>query len=142
MKNSLHHLRILTVAILGSFVTHLASAAPFEWTGASGVDDLWATAANWNPSGPPAPTDSPVFGVTDVVGDSVTINNMVGASATIAALSYTNSTAATWNVTEIPTGVTLTVAGTVVIGGGAANNLSTAAAMVGGRLPSLSRFLK
>jgi hypothetical protein len=60
------------------------------------------------------------------------VNNIVGANKTIAALSYTNTLSGTWQVTQIPSGVTLTVSGNVIVGGGNAVGLSTSAAMTGG----------
>ncbi|TAK98314.1 MAG: hypothetical protein EPO07_12185 [Verrucomicrobia bacterium] len=135
MKTFLHHLRTLTLGILSLLVVPLAPAASFEWTGASGADVLWATAANWNPSGVPGASDSPIFGVTATVGDAVTVNNTVGTSTNVTALSYTNSTSGSWHVTQIPSGVSLTVSGTVTVGGATGTGsplLVTSAAMVGG----------
>ena len=120
------NLRRLTVLFfLGVLSISRSSAATFDWTGASGTDDLWATAGNWNPSGVPDTADSVIFGDADIVGDAFTVNNIVGANKTIAALSYTNSLSGTWHVTQIPSGVTLTVAGTVIVGGGNAMSLDT-----------------
>jgi len=132
MKFSQQHQLTLLLVAFSLMATYLAPAASFEWSGASGADDFWSTGANWNPGGPPGSADSPVFGETDTVGDATTVNNIVGPSTTVAALSYTNSLAGTWHVTEISSGSTLTVSGTVIVGGGTVNNLSTAAAMVGG----------
>ncbi len=127
------NLRRLTVLFLfGVLSASRSSAATFDWTGASGTDDLWATAGNWNPSGVPDTADSVIFGDADIVGDSSTVNNIVGANKTIATLSYTNSLAGTWHVTQIPSGVTLTVSGTVTVGGGNLMSLDTSAAMTGG----------
>ena len=132
-SNCFSNLRRLTVLfLLGVLSVFRSSAAPFEWTGATGTDDLWATAGNWNPSGPPGTADSVTFDDTDTVADAINVNNIVGANKTIAALSYTNSLSGTWHVTQIPPGVTLTVSGSVIIGGGTGAGLNTSAAMTGG----------
>jgi autotransporter-associated beta strand protein len=127
------NLRRMTVLfVLGMLSVSRSLAVSFEWTGATGADDLWATAGNWNPSGPPGTADSVIFGDTDPVADAFTVNNIVGANKTIAALSYTNSLSGTWHVTQIASGVTLTVSGAVIIGGGTGAGLNTSAAMTGG----------
>jgi len=122
MQPMLNPVRTLA-ALVPLIVSHLllqtrsASAAPFEWTG-GGMDDFWASSCNWNPGDPPLPADSPMFGVTDAVGDAFTVNNIVRVNATIVALSCTNNTVATWHLAKIPATTTLRVTGIVTIGGG------------------------
>jgi len=119
---------LLVATLLSGVLVGAAHAATTLWTGASGVDTLWATPANWNPS-PPGSGDTAIFNDTATVGDQFTVNNIVGADTTIAALSYTNSSA--WHVTQIPAGTTLTVGGATVVGSLAAGGITTSAALVG-----------
>ena len=65
------------------------------------------------------------------MSDKVTVNNVVGASITIGGLSYTNSVAGTWHVTQIPAATTLGVSGAMIVGGGPGGGPTTSAAMTG-----------
>lgn len=119
---------IFALAIPGS-----GFGATFVWDNPTPGANNWNVNANWNPAtGNPGAADTALFGDLGTGFDQFTANNVVSVNTTVAALSYTNSVAGTWHVTEIPTGVTLTSSGNVVIGGGTANNLNTSVAMVGG----------
>ena len=119
--------------ILGFFLIQSATAAITTWTGAGGDD--WSTAGNWD-SGSPGLADTAIFGEADAVVNATTVNNIVDATSTIAALSYSNKTAANFQVTQIPAATTLTVSGLLTVGGqttGAtgANTLVTKASITG-----------
>lgn len=127
--------RLLALVGAGCALAQLASAAPYYWNGASGVDFSWATGANWTPAGPPLATDTALFGADATVGDNLTVNNTIGGSRTIASLTYSNAVNGTWHVTEVPVGQTLTVSGNLVVGGGTGNGAPTLislSAMTGG----------
>ena len=77
-----------------------------------------------------------VFGINDTSGSSTTVNNTVdaGFAGTITGLTYNSTSATAFNVTQIPTGQTLTVTGPVVVGGvnGVSTAIMTEAYMTGG----------
>jgi autotransporter-associated beta strand protein len=130
MKNqsSLHAL--LTACALFALVPLVSSATTNVWNVATPGANPWSTGGNWSPAGPPGSADTALFGVTGTSANSTTVNNVVDANTTITGLSYTNTTSGTWHVTQIPSGITLTVSNTVNVGG--TTNLSTTAAMTGG----------
>jgi hypothetical protein len=111
-------------------LSHLANAASFFWTGASGVDTNWSTASNWSAnSGSPGSADTAVFTSTNASGASTTVNNAVSVNTTITALINTNTTSATWHVTDIPAGVTLTTTNATWGGNFGVNGLQDNVAM-------------
>src|SRR5215469_6420415 len=84
-------LSLLAVSVVFS-LSHLANAASFFWTGASGVDTNWSTPANWSAnSGSPGSADTAVFTATNTSGTSTTVNNAVTVNTTITALINTNT---------------------------------------------------
>src|SRR5581483_4301095 len=106
----------LSVSLL--LLSSSAHATTFMWNVASPGANNWNVNANWSPStGNPGSADTALFGAVGTAGSSSTINNVVSVNTTITALSYTNATAGTWHVTQIPAGVTLTVSGATIVGG-------------------------
>ena len=112
--------RIGAAALLAALAcAPLAHASTYTWNAVSGN---WSTSANWNlnsPVGGPLAGDTAVFNNTDTSASSNTVNNTVdlGFAGTIANLQYTNaSTSPTFQVTQIPTGETLTVTNSVLVG--------------------------
>ena len=73
-----------------SLAASSVNAAAFTWTGTGGQN--WATASNWNPSGPgPGATDTASFtdaGSLTLPGETT---NVLNANRTIAGLSYSNT---------------------------------------------------
>src|ERR1017187_8265003 len=114
---------LLMSALLGA-AQWSGAAGTTTWSGA-GADKNWSTAGNWFTAGgstPPATAVAVVFGVgafpasTNTVG---AINNLVGASTSIAALNYINTNGGTGNfyhTTQIAAGQTLTINGSVLVG--------------------------
>ncbi len=88
----------------------------------------WSASGSWTPSGPPASTDTAVFGATGVSGSSTTVNNTVdaGFSGTITALTYNQTGSTHYHVTQINSPQTLTVSGTITVGGLTGIGTSTA----------------
>lgn len=91
-------------------MTSAARAA--TWDGNAGVGDLnWSTPANWSPDGSQvnqAVVFDNTFGGT---ANATTVGNIVDSSLTIDSLSYANTgtSGSTWQVTQISSGVTLTL---------------------------------
>jgi hypothetical protein len=111
--------RLRAIAYKDGMFDSLEASANFvvtvHWTGA-GADDRWSTAANWDPAISPAGADV-VFGTQDRT-PSTTVNNVVDESIGVSSISFTNTTkiaakpsSATWHVTRIDGGTTLTVDG-------------------------------
>ena len=125
--------------------TQTLPAATFLWNVASPGANNWNVNANWTPStGNPSTTaDLAIFGLTGTGASATTINNVVSVDTSIAALSFTNTTSGQWHVTQIPAGVTLTVATNITVGFGAASvsGLTTSAAIIGGGTLSLNGSL-
>lgn len=101
-----------------------APAAPYVWNVPSGN---WSSPGSWNPntigaSGPYS-TDTVIFNNTAVSSSSNTINNIVDSGFPGSVLNFTNgsysgNTASyTFEVTDIPTGKSLTVSNQMFIGG-------------------------
>jgi autotransporter-associated beta strand protein len=91
----------------------------------------WTNLANWN-SAAPGPLDTAVFDATSPVGAATIINNVVSLDQTVAALTYNQTTAGQWHVTQIPAATTLTVGGALTVGGVTVNSSVTSAALTGG----------
>src|SRR5262245_36042840 len=125
---------LLLAVLLSSTMAMIQSsnaATTFVWNVPSPGANNWNINANWSPNtGNPGVGDTALFGATGFSSDPNTINNVVSVNTTIAALSFTNNATGTWHVTQIPSGVTLTVSGaTTVSAGGSVNGLVTSAAM-------------
>ena len=123
------------LAVAATFaLTQMADAqTAYNWNAVSGN---WSTPANWLPvtgAGPQA-GDSVIFGATDTSASSTTVNNTVdaGFAGTIANLTYNSISATGFNVTQIPTGETLTVANTLTVGEMKADTDVTSAYFTGG----------
>lgn len=113
-----HHVPSLLVALALSLGAPPAESSSFLWNVASPGANNWNVNANWLPAtGNPGAADTAIFGATGTSPDAVTINNVVSVNTTVAALTYTNTTAANWHVTQIPSGITLTVSGATTLGG-------------------------
>lgn len=132
MKTSIRSLLKLAALVA---LCHTSSGATYLWNSYSGN---WNDNANWQPnSGNPGASDTAWFGDTGVVFDTSVPNNTVSVNTTVAALNFTNTTAATWHVTQIPAGVTLTVSNlnvgySAATGASSASGANTSAAMVDG----------
>jgi hypothetical protein len=125
---------LMLAALLAA--TPLAHATNYTWNVTSGN---WSSASSWTgPGGPPGAADSAIFGNTDTSPNSTTVNNTVdsGFSGTITGLTVNSvsSSLTEFDVTQIPTGVTLTVTGPVLVGGlnEGAGGFTTYAYMTGG----------
>src|SRR6185369_6567147 len=124
-------LRTVVVLAVSLGVAQVASAANVIWTGASSPNQNWSSSGNWSggtPSGNAVTFPANVFPAsTNAQG---VVNNIVDSSTTITGLTYanTNGTANQFDTTFIPSGVTLTVNGTVTVG---TNNWTTIAGMSG-----------
>jgi len=119
MKPSYQSPRTLLLCVFTLMMANLAPAVTYVWNVVSPGANNWNVNGNWLPAtGNPGVADTALFGVTGTSPDSVTVNNVFSVSTNITALSYTNNTAATWHVTQIPAGITLTVSGAVTVGGG------------------------
>ena len=136
MKNSSptsRGLQAATVAALLLAAVPSGRAASYLWNVASPGANSWNVNANWSPVGIPGAADTALFGDLGVSPDAVTVNNVVGASAMVTALNYTNVAVSSWNVTQIPAGVTLSVSnlnvGLTAATGGNAPGLTTSAAV-------------
>ena len=128
MKTSDTILFTLAVSIL---LAHPAGAANYLWNVASPGANNWNVNANWTPStGSPGAADTATFGATGTASGSTAINNVVSVSTTVTALNFTNTDIATWHVTQIPTGVSLTVTNLTVGFGTAVNGLVISVAMM------------
>ncbi len=107
MKNLFTGLRLTVVAttlVIGVLPTH---AATYIWNVATPGVNNWNVDGNWNISGFPGNADTAVFGLTGTAANSNTVNNVVSVNTIVNTLNYTNTTAAQWHVTQIPSGVTL-----------------------------------
>jgi fibronectin-binding autotransporter adhesin len=137
MKNpSPRSLLMMTAAavLFGSGLS--AQAASYAWNVATPAANNWNVSGNWDVANFPgfggSLTDIAIFGAVGTSSASNVVNNVVPANTTIATLNYTNTTAATWHVTQIPTGVTLTVSGATTVGfSQPVNGLVTLAAVNG-----------
>src|SRR6266446_38079 len=83
---------LLAVVILIASALPATAATTYLWSDASGIDMNWSTPGNWSPTGSPGTADTAIFGLAATTGGPTTINNIVSASTTVSALSYTNTT--------------------------------------------------
>jgi len=127
--------RILTLTVLAAALMVVPSmdAASFLWSAnpPNGAN-AWSTGGNWTPSGPPGSADTVTFGNIGTTNNATGPDNVVSVNTTITTLNYTNAytTGTSNHVTQIPSGVTLTVSGNVSINGqGSVDALTTVAAM-------------
>jgi autotransporter-associated beta strand protein len=124
-----------TTAVLLTLTSGPVGVRPsVTWNGTNNVsaNTNWSDRLNWQLPGAPAAADNVVFGNTGVVGDGVTVNNVVEANYTIASLTYNQNGASAFHVTEIPTGNTLTVTGAVMVGGISLDGAITPVSLTGG----------
>jgi hypothetical protein len=109
-------------------------AASYTWNVPSGN---WSDLTSWTPNtgaGGPLAADSVIFGVNDTSADSSTVNNVVdaGFAGVVSSLTYNSTSATAYNVTQIPSGKTLTVTGPVTVGQQNGVQLVTQAYLTGG----------
>ncbi len=90
-------------------------AATIVWSGASGTDTNWSTAANWT-GGLPGASDDVKFFNNGAVATVSNLNNVVDASTSIGSLQVGNTN--NFHTTLIPAGQSLTVAGALQVGTG------------------------
>ncbi len=110
----------LFLAVLSS--PSVRGATSYYWNVASPGANNWNVNANWLPAtGNPTTGDTAVFGSTGTVPDSLTVNNVVSVNTTLATIQFTNQANVNWHVGQIPSGVTLTVTTSLLVG-----NLTTA----------------
>lgn len=104
----------LLILLLGCSLTASAQQT-YNWTAASGSDLLWATPANWTPSGPPGPADTAWFNNNALVSGAGTAftDNILAASRTIRFLLYSNNTIGFSHNTLLNPGVTLIVSNNI-----------------------------
>jgi len=134
MKSLLQPFCKLLIPVITLLTAHPSVALTYVWNVGTPGANNWNVSGNWNIAGNPGASDNAVFAITGTSPDAITVNNIVSVNTAITALSYTNNTAGTWHVTQIPTGVTLTTSGTVTVGGGndpAGNAWTTSVAMTG-----------
>lgn len=125
----------ITCSALAAMGTLSVGHGQTTWDYSANPDKNWSTATNWSTDASPAAT-SVVFGNSGTSGASTTVGNIVDTSYTgagaLTGLTYGNTGAAAWQVTQIAAGQTLSVtgnfrAGTTQVGAG----LITLAAMTG-----------
>ncbi len=120
MKNPIYNRCTLAtfLALALSGIIGRPLLAQSVWSGASGTDLNWSTAANWSPSGAPGPASAVFFGNT-AAGASPLTNSFVDMNFTISSLAYTNSAASPGNYegTVISGGSTLLVTNGFTVGG-------------------------
>ena len=114
----------VALALAATFaLTQLAGAASYTWTNTVGN---WSAPANWNPNAPaggPLATDSAIFGNAGASSSPTTVNNTVDLSFAGTIANLTNGSVASqaagyvYDVTQIPSGQTLTVSTNVFVGG-------------------------
>ena len=106
-------------------VATCSPAVTVVWSGASGTDTNWSTAANWT-GGTPASGNDMKFFNPGAAATTNSINNFVDASVTVASLQFgnTNFTGVFTNAhtTLIPAGVTLALTGTGGLSAGTGNS--------------------
>jgi hypothetical protein len=108
------------LALIVSFgLIQLANATNYTWNVANGN---WSVASDWTGAGgPPGTADTAIFGNTDATQSATSVNNTVdsGFNNSITGLTYNSGSISPllYNVTQIPTGQTLTVTGPVLVGG-------------------------
>ena len=113
-----------------------ASASTYLWNVPTPGANNWNVNANWSPStGIPGPADTAMFGPFGTSPNATTINNVVSVSTFVTTLQFTNYyTAGQFHVTQIPANTTLTVSGTLTVGGITTNNATYAAMVNAGTL--------
>lgn len=137
MQKSSQLIRSLAGLAAGIVMLQTATAATYVWDVATPGANNWNVNANWLPNtGNPGATDTAVFGATGTAGDALTVNNVVSVNTTASVLNFTNTTAANWHVTQIPSGVTLTLSN-LNVGYSAATGVSPA---TGGQNTSVAMF--
>jgi fibronectin-binding autotransporter adhesin len=96
----------------------------------------WSDAANWSAGGVPGSSSTVTFPdgaypiTTNTAGN---VNNIVPSSITISSLTYNNlSSSGDYDTTEIPSGQTLTISGSLSLGGSDGASQNTSVTMTGG----------
>lgn len=119
------------IIALSNFQFLAVAANSYLWNVASPAANAWNVAGNWTPNGVAGAADTNIFGNVGPSANSTTVNNEVTASVAISTLLFTNVNAGQWDVTEIPSTVTLTVATNFTVGFiAASNNAATSSVVV------------
>lgn len=138
MKTMNSTLRIVAALAAVIAMTLAADATTYTWNVATAAANNWNVNGNWDGANYPgfggSTTDNAIFGQIGTSSSASIVNNIVSVDTTVAALSYTNAGSSAYNVTQIPTGVTLTVSGSFTNGGliGVSTGFSTSNSMTGG----------
>lgn len=121
--------RRLQSAIL-ALAAPVAAFAQTTWDLGGSPDQTWSNFANWSTNASPSAT-AVVFDATGTTANATTVGNIVDQDFSISSLTYNH--AASWQVTEIGVGRTLTVAGALLVGGQSGNTagLATRTAFTG-----------
>ncbi len=123
------------LALAATFAfAQLADATAYTWNVANGNwsdPNSWTSAAG---TGVPAAADTTIFGANNTSANATTVNNTVdvGFGGTVAGLTYNSILSGAFNVTQIPAGTSLTVAGPLLVGGISGNPIITQAYLTGG----------
>jgi fibronectin-binding autotransporter adhesin len=124
MKNEIHKVQTFAMLAAGVFIAPLAQAQTILWTGADGsTAQNWSDSTNWS-AGVPGPVATAIFtNNTGAATNAGTVDNIVdaGFASTIASLQFANtnniSTGTGFHhTTQIGSGQTLTVAGSLIVG--------------------------
>jgi hypothetical protein len=109
----------ITCSALAALGTLSIGHGQTTWDYSANPDKNWSTATNWSTDASPAGTFV-VFGNIGTSGTSTTVGNIVDTSYTggsaLTGLTYGNTGAAAWQVTQIASGQTLSVNGSVRVG--------------------------
>ena len=100
------------------------------WDYGANPDKNWSTFTNWSTDASPAGT-AVVFGTTGATASSTTVTNIVDTDYTgansLTSLAYNGASTTNWQVTQINSPQTLTVAGNFTVGGLSGANTTQAA---------------
>ncbi len=126
--------KFLPVALV-AIASLTAAYGQTTWDFGGSPDKNWSTLTNWSTDASPAATNV-VFGNQGTTGSGTSIGNIVDSSYTggnsLTSLTYSNTGAAAWQVTQIAAGQTLTVTGSFRAGiTYAGTGTTTLAAMTG-----------
>jgi hypothetical protein len=103
------------------------------WDFGATPDKNWSSFTNWDTDASPAATDV-IFGTAGVTANATTVSNIVDTSYTgvnaLTSLTY-NANSTNWQVTQISSPQTLTVAGAFLVGGLTTNSQNTRVAFTG-----------
>lgn len=130
--------KIPSSKLVGSALAVLASLGvghgQTTWDNGAAPDINWSTSTNWSTDASPAGT-AVVFGNLGASGSSTTVTNVVDTSFSagnaLSSLTFSNTGASVWQVTQVSSGQTLAVNGPFVVGGYTSGSNATQAAFAG-----------